>query len=258
MDSEDPAKPLNGQVALITGSRIGIGRQIARELAEAGAAVVLNGSSETGIDELLGEFEEITPKVSFIRADISSKAEVRKLVDTSLDRFGTIDILINNAAVAEGGAMADISAEDWQKIFDINLSGTLFCSQEVIPIMKEKGKGSIVNMSSTAAFDLPRFNGAYCISKACICALTKILAKETAPHGIRVNALAPAYIPTDLSKLDDPEKDEKYRQIVLSKTPLRKFGRPEDVSKAVLFLVSGRSDSITGEVIRISGGLQMP
>jgi 2-deoxy-D-gluconate 3-dehydrogenase len=255
---EGHIKPLKGQVAIVTGSRIGIGRAIARSLVGAGASVVLNGSSDQGIEELLTEFKSISPNVYYVRADISEKGDVRKLVSLAMRECGSVDILVNNAGVAWGGLLFDFSEEIWQKIFNVNLHGTLYCTQEVLPIMRRRKRGNILNISSTAGFDLPPLTGAYSISKACLCGLTKVLAKEEAPYGIRVNALAPSYIPTNLSTQENPEKDLKFQQKLLARTPLGRLARPEDVARAALFLLSERGRYITGEVLRVSGGHQMP
>lgn len=251
-------RPLEGKVAIVTGSRVGIGQEIARCLAIAGADVVLNGSSDKGKEELLEKFREISPQACFVKADVAEKSEEKKPVDITLREFGSVDILVNNAAVNHGGIVSEYPEEAWQKIFNVNLTGALFCIQEVLPVMREKKEGNIVNISSTAAFDLPYYTGAYGISKACLGGLTKILAKEEARYGIRVNALAPSYIPTRMVELDDPEKTQRLQQKILSKTPLGRLGRPEDVAKAVLFLVSSRAKYITGEIIRVSGGHQIP
>jgi 3-oxoacyl-[acyl-carrier protein] reductase len=258
MTVEERERFLKGQVAIVTGSRIGIGRDIARGLAEAGAAIVLNGSRDEGKEELLDEFQSISPAACYVKADITEKEEAKRLVASAVDEFGSVDILVNNAGVTMGSLLFDYSEEDWERIFRINLDGALYCIQEVLPIMRQKKKGNIVNVSSTAGFDLPIFTGAYSISKACLSGLTKILAKEEASYGIRVNAVAPAYIPTEMTKMENPEKDQKLHQKLLSRTPLGRLGRPEDVTRTVLFLVSERSSTITGEVIRISGGHQMP
>jgi NAD(P)-dependent dehydrogenase (short-subunit alcohol dehydrogenase family) len=250
--------PLDGRVAIVTGSRLGIGKEIARSLAIAGAAVVLNGSSDEGKDDLLDEFREISPHVRFVRADVSERGKAQKLVEMAVGEFGFVDIHINNAGVNKGCLLGDFPEETWQKIFDVNLTGALFCIQEVLPIMREKRRGDIINISTTAAFDLPLYTGAYGISKVCLGGLTKILAREEARHGIRVNALAPSYIPTRMVELEDEDMSEKLRRKVLSRTPLGRLGRPEDVARAVLFLVSPRGKAITGEIFRISGGLQMP
>ena len=255
---EGQMRALEGQVAIVTGSRIGIGREIARSLVRAGASVVLNGSSDQGVEELLTDFKSISPRVYYVSADISKKGDVKKLVSSAMRECGSVDILVNNAGVAWGDLLFDFSEEIWQRIFNINLHGTFYCIQEVLPIMRRQKRGNILTISSTAGFDLPPLTGAYSISKACLCGLTKVLAKEEAPYGIRVNALAPSYILTNLSAQENPEKDVKFQQKLLARTPLGRLARPEDVAQAALFLLSERGKYITGEVLRVSGGHQMP
>ncbi len=189
---------------------------------------------------------------------MSERSEAQRLVGMAVEEFGFVDIHINNAGIHKGGLVGEFPEEDWQKIFNVNLTGALHCIQEVLPIMREKKKGDIINISTIAAFDLPIYTGAYGISKVCLGGLTKILAREEARHGIRVNALAPSYTPTRMVELENTDMSKKLQRKILSKTPLGRLGCPEDVAKAILFLVSPRGKSITGEVLRISGGLQMP
>lgn len=242
---------LKGKIALVTGSTKGIGKAIAFELAKEGANLVINSRNQSEAEQVGHQIhDEMGVKTLALRADVSNIEEVKTLMKKTVDYFGRIDILINNAGVFEICPFLQISEDTWDKIIDINLKGTFLCSKLALPIMVKQKSGVIVNMSSMAAKTggiLPV--APYAASKAGIIALTKALAREFAPYGIRVNAVAPGVIKT---KMAESQAEEK-RKII----PLGDLGEPEDVAKAVSFLVSDDAGYITGEVIDVSGGLVM-
>jgi len=242
---------LKGKIALVTGSTKGIGKAIAFELAKEGANLVINSRNQSEAEQVGHQIhDEMGVKTLALRTDVSNIEEVKTLMKKTVDYFGRIDILINNAGVFEICPFLQISEDTWDKIIDINLKGTFLCSKLALPIMVKQKSGVIVNMSSMAAKTggiLPV--APYAASKAGIIALTKALAREFAPYGIRVNAVAPGVIKT---KMAESQAEEK-RKII----PLGDLGEPEDVAKAVSFLVSDDASYITGEVIDVNGGLVM-
>jgi len=242
---------LKGKIALVTGSTKGIGKAIAFKLAKEGANVTISSRNQSEAKQVAHQIgDKMGVKTLAIRADVSNAAEVRSLMEKIVDYFGRIDILVNNAGVFEIRPFLQISEDVWDKMIDINLKGTFLCSKMALPFMIKQKSGVIVNMSSMAAKTggiLPVAH--YAASKAGIIALTKALAREFAPYGIRVNAVAPGVIKT---KMAESQAEEK-RKII----PLGDLGKPEDVAKAVSFLVSDNASYITGEIIDVNGGLVM-
>lgn len=242
---------LKGKIALVTGSTKGIGKAIAFELAKEGANIVINSRNQGEAEQVAHQInDKMGVKTLALRADVSIIEEVKTLMKKTVDYFGRIDVLVNNAGAFEICPFLQISEDIWDKIIDINLKGTFLCSKLALPIMVKQKSGVIVNMSSMAAKTggiLPVAH--YAASKAGIIALTKALAREFAPYGIRVNAVAPGVIKT---KMAESQAEEK-RKII----PLGDLGEPEDVAKAVSFLVSDDASYITGEIIDVNGGLVM-
>ncbi len=236
---------------MVTGSSKGIGKAIAFELAKEGANLVINSRNQSEAEQVGHQIhDEMGVKTLALRTDVSNIEEVKTLMKKTVDYFGRIDILVNNAGIFEICPFLQISEDTWDKIININLKGTFLCSKLALPIMVKQKSGVIVNMSSMAAKTggiLPVAH--YAASKAGIIALTKALAREFAPYGIRVNAVAPGVIKT---KMAESQAEEK-RKII----PLGNLGEPEDVAKTVSFLASNDASYITGEVIDVNGGLVM-
>lgn len=236
---------------MVTGSSKGIGKAIAFELAKEGANLVINSRNQSEAEQVGHQIhDEMGVKTLALRTDVSNIEEVKTLMKKTVDYFGRIDILVNNAGIFEICPFLQISEDTWDKIININLKGTFLCSKLALPIMVKQKSGVIVNMSSMAAKTggiLPVAH--YAASKAGIIALTKALAREFAPYGIRVNAVAPGVIKT---KMAESQAEEK-RKII----PLGNLGEPEDVAKTVSFLASDDASYITGEVIDVNGGLVM-
>jgi 3-oxoacyl-[acyl-carrier protein] reductase len=236
---------LAGQKALVTGASKGIGKAIATELAEAGAAVVVGyRSGKDDAEALAGELGGRA-----IQADVSSADEARRLVEEA----GDLDILVNNAGLTRDGLLARMSDEDWQTVIDTNLASVFYTCRAVTRPMMKKRRGSIVNISSIVGVHGNWGQTNYAASKAGIIGFTKSLARELGSRNIRANVVAPGYVKTQLT---DVLPDEATGAM-LENTPLGRLGDPEDVARAVRFLCSDAASFITGEVLLVDGGLGM-
>jgi len=242
------------QVAVVTGGARGIGRAVALAFIREGARVALVDIDKAGLAALREEIERGGGQALAAPCDISGSAEVKEMVNLVEKAFGRIDILVNNAGIIRRGTIETVTEEEWDRVIAINLKGTFNCCRAVIEPMKRQGGGKIVNISSIAAKtgDITSAPG-YGSSKAGGDALMKTLARQLAPCGIRVNAVAPHAIETEMSA-QWPE--EKRREIIAS-IPLGRLGRPEDVAEAVLFLASESASFITGEILDVNGGMLM-
>jgi 3-oxoacyl-[acyl-carrier protein] reductase len=245
---------LHSQIAIVTGATRGIGKSIALTLAKQGAYLVINGNRKDLLNELASEIEKLGQKCLVQVGDISDPATAIKIIKMAIDNFSRIDILVNNAGINMRAPTLEMNLDDWKKVLDVNLNGTLYCCKAALPYMIEQKYGKIVNVSSSAA-KTPHRNASpsYGASKAGVNYLTQHLALEMAKHNIYVNAVCPGPIETDMSA----QWTDEYRQQVLSRIPLGKLGTPQNVADAVLFLTSSMSDFITGETININGGTYM-
>jgi 3-oxoacyl-[acyl-carrier protein] reductase len=240
---------LEGKVALVTGGSRGIGAAISRELAEAGSRVAVNyRAGQEAAEALAGEIAGLA-----VQADVSSADEVQGLVERVESEFGDLDILVNNAGITRDTLIARMSDEDWETVIDTNLRGTFNTARAVARKMLRRRSGAIVNLSSVVGVHGNPGQANYAASKAGIIGLTKALARELGSRGVRVNAIAPGYISTELT---DVLNDEQ-RGLILANTPLARLGEPEDVARAVRFLCSDEAAFITGEVLLVDGGLGM-
>ena len=237
------------QVAIVTGASRGIGREIAKKLARKGIKVIANYyQSEQAANELKKELEEEKIEIDIIKADVSKREEARKLVEHVIKTYGNIDILINNAGIAEFREFTKISDEDWDRMLRINLNSVFIMSQEVVENMIHNKKGCIINISSIWGMVGSSCEVHYSTAKAGINGMTKALAKELGPSNIRVNAIAPGMIDTDMNQ-DMSEADiEEIRK----QTPLGRIGTPKDIAQCVLWLVE--DEYTTGQVISPNGG----
>ena len=242
-----------GKVAIVTGAASGIGRAAAELLAAEGARVVLADVAETGRQVA----DAIGGDATFVRTDVTSTTEVRALVDGTVDRWGRLDVLVNNAALAIGGSAAEISEDDWQRVLDVNLSGVWRGMRFAIPHMLEAGGGSIVNVSSVQS--LVGFVGwaGYAASKGGINALTQQAAVEYAPRGIRVNAIIPGTILTGMNEgiLEETDDPDALMAGWVAMHPIGRIGMPEEVAPAILYLASDGSAFVTGTLLRVDGGM---
>lgn len=244
---------LSGEVALVTGGSRGIGKAIAIALAKANAAVVVNSIDEQEALDVAKELNALGKKAIGIKADVANYAEVESLVKQVQNSFGNITILINNAGITKDGLLMRMKEEDWDKVLDINLKGTFNCTKACIKDMVKQKKGNIVNISSVVGISGNAGQTNYAASKAGVIGFTKSLAKEVGNRGIRVNAVAPGFIDTDMTSKLPKELITKIKEQI----PLGSLGTPEDVADLVMFLVSPAAKYITGEVIKVDGGLNL-
>ena len=242
------------KIALITGAARGIGKQIALKYAINGYNIALNYVSDsTDIKALEEEFLSFGIEVLLVKADVSNYLECEQMVKKAIDKFGKIDVLVNNAGITKDGLIAMMKEETFDKVIDINLKGTFNVVRNVVPFMMKKRNGSIVNISSVVGVCGNAGQSNYSASKAGIIGFTKSLAKELAARNIRVNAVAPGFIDTDMtSVLKDQVKDSINAQI-----PLKRMGEAKEVANVVYFLSSDESSYITGQVINVDGGMVM-
>ena len=245
---------LEGRAAIVTGSSRGIGRAIATAFARNGADLVVHGTGEAPLRQLQPELSRMGVRCETVAGDIGDYATSERLARTCLDAFGKIDILVNNAGVNSRYSFEDLPLEEWERVLRTNLTGAFYACKCVVPHMLERGSGCIVNMSSSAG-KTPHPNASICygVSKAGINSLTQKLAWDLAPSGIRVNAICPGPIETDMSRQWTPE----YRERALSSIPLRRLGRDEDVAEVAVFLASDMASFIVGESINVNGGKYM-
>jgi NAD(P)-dependent dehydrogenase (short-subunit alcohol dehydrogenase family) len=246
---------LAGKTAIVTGGGSGIGRQMATGLAEAGADVVLCARKAERCEAVAAELErELGVHAAGMACDVRDPAAIQNVVDATLADFGRIDILVNNAGTSWGAAAEDHPLEGWQKVIDVNLTGVFLFAQAAGRTMIEQQGGKIVNIASVAAFGgaPPELMNAvaYNASKAGVVGFTRDLATKWARHGITVNAIAPGWFPSDMNKVLLDANPDGY----LEHIPLRRFGGPDDLKGAVVFLASQASDFVTGQVVVVDGG----
>src|SRR4051794_39741417 len=244
---------LDGKVAVVTGASKGIGASIARHLADAGAAVVVNyASSRQGAEKVVAEIAAAGGKAVAVQADVSKQADVKRLIAEAVKAFGRLDVLVNNAGVYEFAPLEAVTAEHFHKQFDLNVLGLILTTQEAVKHVGPEG-GSVVNVSSVVAAS-PAVNGSvYSASKAAVDAVTRSLAKELGPKKVRVNSVNPGMVETEgLHGAGISESD--FRKQIEAQTPLGRIGQPQDVAPAVVFLASGDSGWLTGETLVIAGG----
>jgi 3-oxoacyl-[acyl-carrier protein] reductase len=244
---------LKDKVAFVTGGAQGIGRTISEELARAGAHVVLGDVNLEGAQATAEAINNSGGSASAVKIDVSNAAEVREVFDFIMKDKKPVDIVVNNAGITRDGLMVRMKESDWDLVLNINLKGSFLCSQQAAKQMMKQKSGAIVNIASIVGV-MGNFGQAnYSASKAGVIGLTKTLAREVASRGIRVNAIAPGFIDTEMTRV----LDEEVRQKLIEQIPLARLGLPEDVARCVNFLVSDKSSYITGQVINLNGGMLM-
>lgn len=251
------AAKLSGKVAVVTGASKGIGAQIAKDLAAAGASVVVNyASSKSGGDKVVAEITKAGGKAVAIGADVSKPEQIKKLFDETIKSFGKLDILVNNAGVYEMSPLDEITPQNFHKMFDLNVLGLLLTTQEAVRRFGDAG-GSIINISSVVVSFTPPAMAIYTATKASVDAITRVLAKELGSKKIRVNAISPGMVDTEGARSAGySTNDSEFRKHLETQTPLGRIGMPDDISPAAVFLASDDSKWITGEMLTISGGLR--
>jgi NAD(P)-dependent dehydrogenase (short-subunit alcohol dehydrogenase family) len=246
---------LKGKVALVTGARRGMGKSHALALAKAGAKVVVSDISQEDCEAVVQEIKKAKGEAIAIKCDVSKKAEVDSLVRKTIDEFGKVDVLVNNAGICQFKPFLDLTEEEWDRTININLKGYFLCAQACAREMIKQKSGAIVNVASIAMGQVGcgfATLAHYCASKGGIVGMTETLALELAPHGIRVNAISPGAIDTPM--VDPLKVDPKVMEGTLARVPLHRMGKPEEVSNLVLFLASDISSYMTGSTVVIDGG----
>ncbi|WP_066304314.1 glucose 1-dehydrogenase [Bacillus sp. FJAT-29814] len=246
---------LDGKVAIVTGGAVGLGRQMAEALAEMGANIVIASRKKEKCMEATNEISRsMDVDTLAIELDIRDEASIKQMVNDTIERFGRIDILVNNSGIAWGGPAEEVSYEDWKKVIDVNVNGTFYCTQEVGKVMIKQGGGKIVNISSIGSFGgaFPEAQDAlsYNTSKGAINIFTKDLAVKWAQYNINVNAIAPGWFPTKISKF----VIENRKELLMQRLPLKRFGSEADLKGAIVYLSSNASDYVTGHILVVDGG----
>ena len=244
---------LKGRVAIVTGGNGGIGLGMARGLAGAGASVVVVGRNAAKSDAAVRELGKLGTEAMAVSADVSEEAAVNRLVSAARERFGRIDILINNAGTNIRKALHEYSLDEWHRVMNTNLTSAFLCSRAVYPVMKAAGGGKVINIGSMMSIFGASFSPAYGASKGGIVQLTKSAAIAWAPDNIQVNAVLPGWIDTELTQGARREVPWLHES-VLKRTPARRWGTIEDMAGVAVFLASSASDFVTGTFIPVDGG----
>jgi 3-oxoacyl-[acyl-carrier protein] reductase len=245
---------LKGKVAVVTGAARGIGKAIAEKLAEAGATIVVSDIIVEAGQETAKELsEKYGVEAIFAEANVTLAEDNKRLVDTAVEKFGSIDIMVNNAGVTKDGLFARMKEKDFELVLDINLKGAYLGSQAAYLKMMKQRSGTIINMASVIGLVGNLGQANYAASKAGLIGMTKSIAAEAAKRGVRCNAVAPGYIKSDMTDL----LKEEVRDEIIKKVPMDRMGSVEDVANAVLFLASDLSTYITGKTITVDGGMVM-
>jgi 3-oxoacyl-[acyl-carrier protein] reductase len=252
---------LQGQVAIVTGASRGIGKGIAAVLAREGAALAIADINAEGAGQAAAELREQGLQAIAVEVDVTRSDQVDRMVLSVVERLGRIDILVNNAGVVSNIPVLEFPEEEWHKTLAVNLSGVFLCSKRAAEVMARQRSGRIVNISSLSGRVGAPGQAAYCASKHGVIGLTRVLAIDLAPYGVTANAVCPGMNETEMMPLVIAQRAasrgqtvEEVRQGILSKTPLGRFGRPEDVGRVVLFFASPLAAYVTGQVIDVDGG----
>lgn len=246
---------LKGKTAIITGSVTGIGKAISFKFANAGANIVINyvlDQDEQNAQNVVTEIKTLGVEAIAVKADVSKLNEVEHLIATANETFGKFDILVNNAGITRDKLLIGMKEEDFDQVIAVNLKGAFNCTQLAVKAMRKTG-GSIINMSSVVGLSGNAGQSNYAASKAGLIGFTKSVAKEYASRNIRVNAIAPGFIETEMTHV----LSDKVKEAILANTPMKRMGSIEEVANVALFLASDLSSYITGEVIRVDGGMAM-
>jgi 3-oxoacyl-[acyl-carrier protein] reductase len=241
---------LENKVVIITGAGSGIGKETALLFAKEGAKVVVADVNEKGGEETVAQIKK-NGDGFFFKLDVSNREQSKQMVKATLEKYGKIDVLINNAGIVQDAFVSKMTEGQWDKVIDINLKGVFNCIQAVVEVMLNQGSGAIINTSSIVGLNGNVGQVNYAATKAGLIGMTKSLAKELGRKGIRVNAVAPGFISTPMTSA----VPEKILEMMKEKTPLRRLGEPKDIANAYLYLASDDANFVNGAVLCVDGGL---
>jgi NAD(P)-dependent dehydrogenase (short-subunit alcohol dehydrogenase family) len=243
---------MHGKVAVVTGGNRGIGLAIARALAEAGASVAIAARDEDRSAPVVAELESLGRRATSVRTDVTNRDDVHAMVSEVTRQLGPIDVLVNNAGIGFHADALTLPDQDWQRLFATNLDGVWKACQVVGAGMVARGHGSIINIGSISGLIInrPQWHAPYGISKAAVHHLTRSLAAEWAQSGVRVNAIAPGYVKTEIADIDLPE----YRHYWVDEVPMQRYAEPEEIAPTAVYLASDASSFVTGSLIVVDGG----
>lgn len=245
---------LNEKVAIVTGGSRGIGKEVAKRLASLGSNLVINYTSkEEESLQTKAEIENLGVKCITVKCDVSKAEEVNAMVEAAISEFGKVDILVNNAGITKDSLLMRMKEEDFDKVIDVNLKGVFNCTKAVIKPMMKKKYGKIINIASVVGVIGNAGQANYCASKAGVIGFTKSAARELASRNININAVAPGFIDTDMTKV----LSDEIKKSMLTNIPKNTFGKPEDVANVVAFLASDMSNYVIGQVVNVDGGMVM-
>ncbi|MGY0010410.1 3-oxoacyl-ACP reductase FabG [Bacillus anthracis] len=243
---------LNGKTAVVTGAAQGIGKEIARVYAKLGAKVLISDVNEEKLQKTTREFLDEGYEVSLYRCDVSNQNEAKSLIEYAVQKFGTLHILVNNAGITRDAMLHKMEKSSWEQVLQVNLTGVFYCMQPALLYMRQQGYGRIINISSISREgNIGQAN--YLATKAGVVGLTKTAAKEVGSFGITCNAICPGFMDTDMTKTIP----DKVKEKMVGAIPVGRIGTPEDIANAAAFLASEYASYITGEVLNVSGGLQV-
>ncbi|MEH7178183.1 SDR family NAD(P)-dependent oxidoreductase [Neobacillus vireti] len=240
------------KIVLITGGSRGIGAEMAREFAAAGADLVLASRNRESCEMVANEIRELGRRVLTVSCDVSKRSDIQNLFKVTMEEFGRLDVLVNNAGANVTKYAVEFTEEDWDFIYDVNIKGLFFCCQEAAKIMIQQNSGKIINISSVGGAKPYKRIAPYTASKAAVIHLTKSLAAEWARYNIRVNSIAPGLIGTEINAMERENKE--WLEGAVKAIPLRRLGEPKDISQIALFLLTDAADYITGQTFYIDGG----
>ncbi len=244
---------LKGKIAIITGAGRGIGKATALKFAKEGAKLLIGDVNDSDLETVAKEIADAGGEVVTMNVDVTNRQQVREMVEKAVEVFGKLDILVNNAGITADGQLHKLTEEQWDKVIDVNLKGVFNCSQAAINVMREQGNGVILNASSVVGIYGNFGQTNYAATKWGVIGMTKTWAKEQGRKGIRVNAVAPGFILTPMTK----KMPENVLDMMKNKAPLQRLGTPEDVANAYAFLASDEASFITGAVLSVDGGIVM-